>query len=192
MKQLKLGYALCGSFCTLAESIGALEELKKEGYDLYPIMSEITYATDTRFGRAQDFRRQVEEICGREILHTVDQVEPIGPKGYLDLLVVSPCTGNTLSKIASGITDSSVTMSVKAQLRNQKPVVLALATNDALSGSAKSLGTVLNTRGIYLVPLGQDDPVHKPTSMMADFSQLGAAVRAALEGRQLQPLLVVR
>lgn len=192
MKPMSLGYALCGSFCTLAQSIAAMEELRKQGHDLYPMMSEITYATSTRFGKAEDFRWQVEALCGREIVHTIADAEPIGPKKHLDLLVVAPCTGNTLSKIAHGITDSCVTMAVKAQLRNLRPVVLALATNDALSGSAKSLGTVLATRGIYLVPLGQDDPFGKPTSMIADFTRLPATVEAALEGRQLQPLLVIR
>ena len=189
MNKPKLGYALCGSFCTLAQSVQVLEELAAEGcYDLYPIMSGITYETDTRFGKAEEFRRRVESACGREILHTIPQVEPIGPKGYLDVLVVAPCTGNTLSKLASGITDSSVTMAVKAHLRNQKPVVLALATNDALSGSAKGLGTLLGAKGIYFVPMAQDDPEKKPASLIADFHRIPEAVQAALEGRQLEPI----
>ena len=189
MAKQNLGYALCGSFCTLAQSVEALAALAATGvYELYPIMSEITYSTDTRFGRAEDFRRQVEELCGRSILHTIPQVEPIGPKGYLDLLVVAPCTGNTLSKLAAGITDSCVTMAVKAHLRGGKPVILAPATNDALSGSARSLGTLMNTRNIYLVPMAQDDPQGKPTSLIADFGRIGQAVEAALERRQLQPI----
>lgn len=165
-----------------------MPRFKEEGWEIYPIMSEIVYTTDTRFGRAEEFRTEIEGICGRKVLHTIPEVEPIGPKEALDLLVVAPCTGNTLSKIASGITDSSVTMAVKAQLRNQKPVVLALATNDALSGSAKSLARLSNVKNIYFVPMKQDDPVKKPTSLVADFSRLNETVRAAEQGDQLQPI----
>ena len=187
MSKPKLGFALCGSVCTLQEVVSQLGILQKD-YDLYPIMSPITYATDTRFGRAEDFRWAVEDTCGRRIMSTIPEVEPIGPKSYLDALAVAPCTGNTLGKLAGGITDTAVTMAVKAQLRNQKPVILAVSTNDGLSGSAKNIGLLMNCRGIYFVPMAQDDPEKKPTSLVADFSRIGAAVAAALEGRQLQPV----
>lgn len=191
MSKPKLGFALCGSFCTLQEVVGQLSALRKD-YDLYPIMSPITCSADTRFGRAEDFLWAVEDACGRRIMSTIPEVEPIGPKGYLDALAVAPCTGNTLGKLAGGITDTAVTMAVKAQLRNQKPVVLAVSTNDGLSGSAKNIGMLMNCRNIYFVPMAQDDPEKKPTSLVADFSRIGPAVAAALEGRQLQPVYFSR
>lgn len=185
---LTVGYGLCGSFCTLAESIAALQGLGEMGYSLYPILSEITYSTDTRFGECQQFRNQIETICGKPVLHTIPQVEPIGPKNYLDALIVAPCTGNTLGKLANGIYDTSITMAVKAQLRNHKPVILAIATNDGLGASAKNIGRLMSVRNLYFVPMAQDDRVHKPESLIADFGRIGQTLSAALEGRQLQPV----
>ncbi|HHW45900.1 MAG TPA: dipicolinate synthase subunit B [Clostridiales bacterium] len=190
MKGLKLGYAMCGSFCTLAQSIEQLKVLKDAGCDIYPIMSKILYTTDTRFGKAKDFIKQVEAICERSIIHDIKEAEPIGPKNMLDIIVIAPCTGNTLSKLANGITDTPVTMATKAHLRNNKPVVIALATNDALGASAKNLGLLLNTKNIYFVPLRQDDPIKKYNSLVCDFTKIKDTIEAALSGRQLQPVFL--
>lgn len=184
-----MGFALCGSFCTLSKAVDALEELARRGYSLWPILSEITAATDTRFGRAADFRARIEAICARESILTVDQAEPIGPKKRLDVLVICPCTGNTLAKLAHGITDGPVTMAAKAHLRNGRPLVIAPATNDGLAASAPNIGTLLGRKQVYFVPFGQDDCRGKPTSLVADFSRVADAVDAALRGEQLQPVL---
>ena len=189
MKDIRLGFAICGSFCTHSQALGALEELCKV-YTVTPILSESSASTDTRFGTCRELIRRVEEAAGRPALRTVMEVEPIGPKGLLDVLGIAPCTGNTLSKLAGGITDSAVTMAAKAHLRNGRPVVIALASNDGLSGSAANLGTLLNRKNYYFVPFGQDDPAHKPCSLIADFSRIGDTVEAALAGRQIQPMLL--
>lgn len=181
---------MCGSFCTLAQSIEQLKVLKDAGCDIYPIMSKILYTTDTRFGKAKDFIKQVEAICERSIIHDIKEAEPIGPKNMLDIIVIAPCTGNTLSKLANGITDTPVTMATKAHLRNNKPVVIALATNDALGASAKNLGLLLNTKNIYFVPLRQDDPIKKYNSLVCDFTKIKDTIEAALSGRQLQPVFL--
>ena len=160
------------------------------GYDIVPIMSANTYSTDTRFGTAESFRERVENICSRPVLHTLAEVEPFGPKKLLDLLVVAPCTGNTLAKIANGVSDSAVSLAVKAHLRNERPVLIAISSNDALSGNAKNLGSLMNTRHIYFVPFGQDDAIKKPTSLVAKTEMIPAAVEAALKGEQIQPLLM--
>lgn len=190
MKNLKVGYAMCGSFCTLKRAVEEIKVLKEKDFDIYPIMSPITYSTDTRFGKASDFISEVEEICGKKIICTVKEAEPIGPKGLLDVLVISPCTGNTLGKIANGITDSSVSMAAKAHLRNGRPLVLTIATNDALSASAKNIGSLMNTKNVYFVPFGQDDAFKKPTSLISDFSLIYDTVISALDGKQLQPILL--
>ncbi len=190
MKNLKVGYAMCGSFCTLKRAVEEIKVLKEKDFDIYPIMSPITYSTDTRFGKAADFISEVEEICGKKIICTVKDAEPIGPKALLDVLVISPCTGNTLGKIANGITDSSVSMAAKAHLRNGRPLVLTIATNDALSASAKNLGALMNTKNVYFVPFGQDDAFKKPTSLIADFSLIYNTIISALDGKQLQPILL--
>ncbi len=190
MINLKVGYAMCGSFCTLKRAVEELKVLKEKGFDIYPIMSPITYSTDTRFGKAADFIKEVEETCGKKIISTVKEAEPIGPKALFDVLVISPCTGNTLGKIANGITDSSVAMAAKAHLRNARPLVLAIATNDALSASAKNIGSLLNTKNVYFVPFGQDDAFKKPTSLISDFSLIYDTVISALDGKQLQPILL--
>ena len=189
MSKKRVGLALCGSYCTyekLFKELGALSEK----YELVPIMSETASGTDSRFGTAKSFLAQAEGICGYEALRTVAGVEPLGPKKQLDLLAVAPCTGNTLGKLACGIADGVVPFACKAHLRNARPVVLALATNDGLSGSAESLGKLLRRRHYYFVPFRQDDPQKKPYSLVADYALLPQTVAAALEGRQLQPLLL--
>lgn len=184
-----IGFAMCGSFCTFEKSLAQLEFLAQT-YNILPLMSQTAYETDTRFGKAADWVAQVEKITGREVLHTLVQAEPIGPKGLVDAMVVCPCTGNTLSKIAAGITDTPVTMAVKSSLRIGIPVVLCCATNDAMAASGPNLLRLLNTKNVYLVPLRQDDPVKKPVSLVADFSLLSRAIALALEGRQLQPVFL--
>lgn len=184
-----IGFAMCGSFCTFEKSLAQLEFLAQT-YNILPLMSQTAYETDTRFGKAADWVAQVEKITGREVLHTLVQAEPIGPKGLVDAMVVCPCTGNTLSKIAAGITDTPVTMAVKSSLRIGIPVVLCCATNDAMAASGPNLLRLLNTKNVYLVPLRQDDPVKKPVSLVADFSLLPRTIALALEGRQLQPVFL--
>lgn len=187
MDQLRLGFAVCGSFCTLDTALKAMEALA-ERVALTPIASPIVQRTDTRFGRAADWMARMEKAAGRPVITTVEGAEPIGPKKLLDVLVIAPCTGNTLAKLAAGITDTSVTMAAKAHLRNGRPLVLAPATNDALGTSAKNIGALLNARGVYFVPMAQDDPKGKPTSAIADFARIEETVAAALEGRQIQPV----
>lgn len=189
MKGKKLGFCMCGSFCTHQKAMTLLRELAEKEWEIYPIFSPIVFETDTRFGRAADLIQAAEELCGRPVMHTIPQVEPIGPKGYLDILIVAPCTGNTLGKLACGITDTSVTMAVKAHLRNLKPVVLAVSTNDAISASAKNIGLLQNTKNVFFVPMAQDDPAGKECSLVADFGRGNAALESALSGRQLQPVL---
>ncbi len=190
MEHITLGYAMCGSFCTIKKSIEILKELSRLDIKIKPIMSEIVYSTDTRFGKASDIIEAVEEICGEKIIHSIADAEPIGPKNLLDVVAVCPCTGNTTAKIALGITDTPVTMAVKAHLRNNKPVVLAVATNDALGASAKNFGLLHNTKNIFFVPYGQDDAISKNNSLVADFKLLPATIEAALDGKQLQPVFL--
>lgn len=185
----KIGFAMTGSFCTFSRVINEVEGLVKTGADVIPIMSNTAYDTGTRFGSAELFREQLSGLTGNKIIKTIAEAEPIGPKGYLDLLIVAPCTGNTLAKLASGITDTSVTMAVKAHLRNQKPVLLAVSTNDGLANAAKNIGMLLNFKNIYFVPFGQDDCIKKPNSLVADMTKIQDAAKAALESRQLQPVL---
>ena len=187
-EKIRLGFAMCGSFCTLNAAVTQLESLC-EKYDIIPIMSGITCSTDTRFGKCADFKARVKTATGREIITTVAEAEPIGPKKLLDALVIAPCTGNTLSKLACGITDTSVTMAAKAHLRGGGPLVIALATNDALSGSARNIGAIMDKRGVYLVPFSQDDPKNKPRSCIADFSLIDKTVALALKGEQLRPII---
>ena len=186
-----LAFACCGSFCTLRESIDALRRFGAEtGAELTPIMSPITRSLSTRFGGAEAFAAEVEDICGRPVLSTVAEAEPIGPKALLDLLIIAPCTGNTLAKLAAGITDTAPTMAAKAHLRGGRPVLLAVSTNDALGGAAKNIGALLDRKHIYFVPFRQDAPKTKPRSCVADFSLVGPAAEAALAGEQLMPLLL--
>lgn len=186
---MNIGFAMCGSFCTYAQIFPVLEILASVN-TVTPIFSQAAYATNSRFGTAAEHIRRAEEICGREVLHTIEQVEPIGPKKLLDALVIAPCTGNTLAKLAHSIADGPVTMAVKSHLRNGRPVLLAVSTNDALAGAAENIGRLLGRKHYYFVPFGQDDPKNKPTSMVADFEKIPQALDAVLEGRQLQPLLL--
>lgn len=190
MEQVRVGFAFCGSFCTYDKAMGALEKVRARYGDVTPIVSENSAATDTRFGPAHEFMREMERICDRRVIDTIAKAEPIGPKRLLDVLVICPCTGNTLAKLAHGVTDSSVTMAAKAHLRNGRPVVLCPATNDGLAASARNIGILLDKKNVYFVPFRQDDPVGKPTSLVGDFSLVPAAIDAALEGRQLQPVLL--
>ena len=187
MRNITVGYAFCGSFCTIKKSLEALKELAKNDIKIIPIMSQTVYSTDTRFGSAAFLR---EDICKAKIIHDIAAAEPIGPKNLLDIAVVSPCTGNTIAKTALGITDTPVTMAVKAHLRNNKPVVLAIATNDALGASAKNIGLLHNMNNIYFVPYRQDDPFGKNNSLVCDFSLLTETVEKALSGEQLQPVIL--
>jgi len=184
-----IGYAFCGSFCTARKSVESLRSLSGK-YEILPIFSPAFQTIDSRFGNAADFMSEIERICGRKGVRTVDEAEPIGPRVKLDALIISPCTGNTLAKMACGITDTSVTMAAKAHLRNQRPLVIALATNDALSSNLQNIGVMLGRKNVYFVPLGQDDPINKPSSLVCDFGKIEDTLGLALEGRQIQPLLI--
>ena len=183
-----IGYCFCGSFCTVSKSIGVMRTLASEGNAILPIMNDSVYSTDTRFGEAKEIVRTVEAICKMPVVHTIVDAEPIGPKIVLDMLVVAPCTGNTLAKLATGITDSPVTMAVKAQLRSDRPVVIALATNDALSANLKNIGLLMSRKNVYFVPMKQDDPEKKPHSLVCDFDLLRNTMMAAFAGRQIMPI----
>lgn len=189
MNDRNIGYAFCGSYCTFEKAIGALQQICEIYNNVTPIMSENAYKTDSRFGTAQSFIDRIETICGKNIIHTIEQAEPIGPQALLDLLIIAPCTGNTLAKLSSGITDTSVTMAVKAHLRNERPILIAVSTNDGLSGNASNVGALLNRKNVYFAPFYQDDPVKKPSSIVADFNLLPEAAEAALNGIQMQPML---
>ena len=189
MAETRIGFAVTGSFCTFARVFPQMQLLAEKGYRVIPIMSENAYVTDTRFGRAQDWIRQAEEITGEAVIHTIAQAEPIGPKKLLDLLVIAPCTGNTLGKLACGIYETAPTLAVKSHRRNDGPVLIAVSTNDALAFSAESIGTLMARRGVFFVPFEQDDFRSKPTSCVADFEKILPAVGAALDGRQLQPMV---
>ena len=180
---------MCGSFCTFSRVLDAFETLDQELYELVPIMSQASFETDSRFGPAAQFRERLETLCGREIVHTIKEAEPFGPKKLLDALVIMPCTGNTLAKLAAGIADGPVTLAAKAHLRNERPVIVAVSTNDALAGNAANLGTLLNRRGYFFVPFGQDSAFKKPRSLVADFTRLPQTVESALRGEQVQPIL---
>lgn len=186
---MTIGFAMCGSFCTFSEIFPVMERLTKE-HTVIPIFSENTFATDTRFGTAREHIAKVFSLCGKAPLHTMEAVEPIGPKKLLDILVIAPCTGNTLAKLAHSIADTPVTMAAKSHLRNGRPVLIAVSTNDALAGAAENIGKLLARKHFFFVPFGQDDPAGKPTSMVADFSRIPEALEAAAVGRQIQPILL--
>ena len=188
MKQLRVGFALCGSFCTLSKAIAEMRELKAKGADILPIMSENAYSVDTRFGKAEDIHKEIENICGKKIMHTIEKVEPIGPKKMTDIMIIAPCTGNTLSKLANSTIDTAVTMAAKSHLRGQKPLLIALSTNDGLSGSAENMGILLNRKNIYFVPMSQDDPIKKPNSLVAHFDLIIPSIGSAIMGYQIQPI----
>lgn len=184
-----IGFAMCGSFCTFKQVFPAMEAVAKH-HTVIPIFSEISYRTDSRFGTHEEHIKKAESICNQPVLHTVEQVEPIGPKKLLDALIVAPCTGNTLAKLAHSIADGPVTMAVKSHLRNGRPVIIAVSTNDALAGAGENIGKLFARKHYYFVPFGQDDPEKKPTSMVADFSQVLQTLDAAMDGRQIQPILL--
>jgi len=186
---VKIGFAFTGSFCTFAKVMPELSKIAAEGADILPIISESVDNFDTKFGRAEEWKNRIESITGKKLVRSIVEAEPIGPGALLDILVVAPCTGNTLGKLANGITDSTVTMACKAHLRNGRPLVLAIATNDGLGANAKNIGELLNRKNVYFVPFGQDDPQRKCNSLMADFKLLIPAIQHALSGKQLQPLL---
>lgn len=183
-----IGYAFCGSFCTHKRSIEELSALKEKGYEILPIMSENVYNTSTRFGTNKDLILKVEKITGNKVINSIVEAEPLGPKISLDALIIAPCTGNTLAKISRGITDTTVTMSAKAHLRSDRPLVIALCSNDALSANLQNISILLERKNVYFVPLMQDDPKNKPHSLVCDFSLLQETLNLALQGKQLQPL----
>ena len=186
---MKLGFAFCGSFCNHPEILKIYEQITRE-HEVVPILSENAAKYDTRFGDAATFAKQVESLAGRPAVRDIVEAEPLGPQGAMDVLIIAPCTGNTIAKLALGITDGPVTMAAKGHLRNGKPVVLAIATNDGLSASAPNIATLLNRKNYYFVPFGQDNAAGKPTSLIADFNKIMSTVEAALAGKQLQPILL--
>ncbi len=190
-ENLTVGFAVTGSFCTLKKTVAHIRDLTENGANVIPIMSEITYNTDTRFGKAEDFISEIKSITGNEIITSIKGAEPIGPKNILDALIIAPCTGNTLSKIALGMTDSCVAMAAKANLRNENPLVIAVSTNDGLGASAQNIAHLMNAKNVYFVPFGQDDAVKKPNSLVADMSKIADTLDFALSGRQIQPILKV-
>ena len=185
-----LGYALCGSFCTHAQSLIQLKNLIAAGYEVQPIVSETVFATDTRFGKAEALIEELEGSTSHPVIHTVPDAEPLGPKISLDALIIAPCTGNTLAKMANGITDTAVTMAAKAHLRCDRPLIIALASNDALSANLKNIATMLSRKCVYFVPMQQDDPQKKPHSLVADFSQLRPTLEGAFSGKQCRKLFL--
>lgn len=186
---MNIGFAMCGSFCTYSKVFPIMEQLSRD-YQITPIFSEQSYTVDSRFGTAEEHIALARKICGTDPLHTIAQVEPIGPRKLLDILVIAPCTGNTLAKLAHSIADTPVTMAAKSHLRNARPVVVAVSTNDGLAGAAENIGRLLARKHVYFVPFGQDDAQGKPTSLVADFSKLPQTLEEALKGRQLQPVLI--
>ncbi len=189
LKGKRIGFALTGSFCTFRKALQQLEVLAALGAEITPIMSNTAYSISTRFGSAEGFIAKIEEICKRQVISTLTDAEPIGPQALLDLIIVAPATGNTLAKLANGISDSPVTLAVKAHLRNDRPVLLGVSTNDGLGNAAKNIGMLLNAKNIYFVPFTQDDFENKPNSLVADMTLIPEAAKSALEGRQLQPIL---
>lgn len=185
-----IGFAVCGSFCTVRAALDEMEKLAEKN-EVQGIVSETVFATDTRFATAAEVLNKIKSITGREVIHSIVEAEPLGPRSPLDALVICPCTGNTLAKMANGITDTAVTMAAKAHLRSDRPLVIALASNDALSANLKNVGQLLMRKNVYFVPMMQDDPKGKPHSLVADFSLLAPTLMAALEGKQYQRLFTV-
>lgn len=191
MKKLRIGFAITGSFCNYDVVFKEIEKLaKREDIELFPIMSYAANSFDTRFGKSADWNKKLEDLTGNKIINTIVDAEPVGPELNFDLIVVAPCTGNTTAKLANAITDTPVTMACKAQLRNQKPIVLAIATNDGLGANGKNIGLLLNMKNVYFVPFTQDDPEGKPNSLVADFTLIEQTIEATLHGKQLQPVLL--
>ena len=187
---MRIGFAYTGSFCTISTSMNIMKKLVDKGMEILPIMSENSYNTDTRFGEAASIRSKIRKICGKEIIHTIVDAEPLGPKTQLDALIISPCTGNTLAKIANGITDTPVCMAAKAHLRNNNPLIIALATNDALSANLTNIATLLSRKNVYFTPMVQDDPINKPHSLVADFDLIESTLEHALKGEQIIKIFI--
>jgi len=190
LKDKKIGFVLTGSFCTFSKTIPKMKELIKMGSEVIPIMSYNSYNLDTKFGKAEDFINEIQEITGKEIIHTIQDAEPIGPKRLTDVMVVAPCSGNTMSKLAYDIIDTPATMAVKSHLRNNLPVVIAPSTNNGLSGNAISIGHLLNRNNYYFVPFRQDNPITKPRSIVFDSEYIIKTIESALDGEQIQPILL--
>lgn len=189
-KHITIGFVMCGSFCTLSKAIEQMKILSNMGYNILPIMSYNVFKFDTKFGKASEFISEVEKISGKKIIHTIQEAEPLGPKKMVDIVLVAPCTGNTLAKLSCGITDTPALMAIKSNLRIRKPIVISLATNDALGASAKNIGKLLNTKNIYFVPLKQDDPQKKPLSLVANFDLIPETLEKALSKKQIQPIFI--
>lgn len=189
LSKCNIGFAITGSFCTFDKIKIEMKKLVNTGANVIPIFSFNTQQLDSRFGNAKDFMKEIETIAGNKAICTIPQAEPIGPKNLIDLLVIAPCTGNTLAKLANGITDTPVLMAAKAHMRNNRPVVISISTNDALSNSLKNIGVLMNMKNIYFVPFGQDDPVKKPKSLVADMTKIQETLLAALDGKQVQPIV---
>ena len=190
MEPLTIGFAICGSFCTFSKVLPEMKKLVEAGYNVVPIMSSVAYSTDTRFGKAKDFADKIEDICNRKIISTISDAEPIGPKKLLDALIIAPCTGNTAAKLACGICDSSVTMAAKAHMRNRRPLIIAISTNDGLGINGKNIATLKTTKNIFFVPYGQDDAKGKTNSLVADMTKISETLTSALAGQQLEPILL--
>lgn len=189
MNNISVGFALCGSFCTFEKAINQIKSLVEKEIDVTPIMSFNAYKLNTRFGKASDHIEKIENICGKKIISSIEQAEPVGPKKMFDILIIEPCTGNTLAKLASGITDTPVTLAAKAHLRNERPLLIAVSSNDALSVSASNIGRLLNCKNVYFIPMSQDDSTNKPRSIVADFDKTYDSMLNALNGKQIQPIL---
>ncbi len=187
---MNIGYCFTGSFCTFSRAMSIVKDLVKAGHNVVPIMSENAYSTDTRFGTAEEIQNELISITGNSIIHNIVSAEPIGPKKMFDVLVVAPCTGNTLAKLASGITDTTVTMAVKSHIRNSRPVVIGVSTNDALGGSAKNIGALQNYKNYYFVPYGMDDCENKPKSMVCDFSMIPHTIDLAMKNMEISKKII--
>lgn len=190
IKDKKIGFILTGSFCTFKYTIPQIKKIMEEGGVVIPIMSKNAYNMDTKFGTALEFIKEIEEITGKEIIHTIQGAEPIGPKGLTDILIIAPATGNTIGKLANGITDDVGTMATKSHLRNNNPVVVAISTNDALSGSAENIGKLLNRNNYFFVPFRQDNPITKPRSLVFDPKYIIPTLEFALDKEQIQPISI--
>lgn len=190
LKNVKIGFALTGSFCTFQKTLEQMQELINQGAEVIPIMSYNSYILDTKFGTASDYIKRIKEITNKDIIHTIQEAEPIGPKKMTDIMLIAPCSGNTIAKLANGITDTPVLMAAKSHLRNQRPLVIAISTNDALSGSAENIGKILNRRNYYFVPFRQDNPITKPNSIVFDSKSIIETLEKALEREQIQPIIL--
>lgn len=190
LEKLKIGFAVCGSFCTFKKVIPEIKRLCENGYEVIPIMSPAACTTDTRFGKADDFVSEIETICNKKIISSIKDAEPIGPKKLLDALIIAPCTGNTIAKLACGICDTSVTMAAKAHLRNGRPLIIAVSTNDGLGLNLKNIGVLSATKNLFFVPYGQDDSYGKPNSLVADMTKISESLESALKKVQTQPVII--